>query len=922
MIGIIQAEEAAPGVFIGSCLVDPQNYLCPANVINTTDNIIEMLMPQVTIEEIAQENTVEINATQAKKGEDDIPRIEKVTQALRIDHLNKEELKAIKEICENYSDIFHIEGEPLTCTNTIAHKIATQADSSPVNVRPYRLSEKHKEVNRQVREMLKNKIIRPSMSQWNAPLLVVPKKADASGKPKLRVVVDFRKLNDLTIGDSFPLPNITDILDQLGNAKCFTTLDLASGYHQIPMEEGDKCKTAFSTPHGHYEYNRMPFGLKNAPATFQRLMNSILIGIQGIKCLVYLDDIVIYGASLQDHNKRLIEVLRRLRENNLKLQPDKCEFLRKEVTYLGHIITENGISPDPSKLEAVRNFPTPRKVKDIQAFIGLAGYYRKFIENFSKIAKQLTKLTKKKNKFEWTQEQQQAFEMLKEKLTTAPLLKYPDFEKEFIVTTDASDYAIGAILSQGEIGQDQPIAYASRILARAEQKYNTTEKELLAIVWAVKHFRPYLYGTKFTIVTDHKSLVWLFNVTDPGSRLIRWRLKLEEYDYEIIHKAGTANRNADALSRHVADINSVEEDESTDTKITREYTEDEKRRILYEYHDALVEGHQGKERTINRIRLMHNWRGLTKDVEDYITKCEFCQKNKLSRKIKAPLIITDTADKPFEKCALDIVGPVTITNNGNKYILTFQDNLTKFSKAIPIPNQEAATIAKEFATKIIFEHGIPEKILTDQGTNFLSEIFKNTCKLLKIEKIQTTAYHPESNGALERSHRTLAEYLRHYINADQTDWDECIPYAMFTYNTTPHTATGFTPFELIYWHRATLPMALSQPPKPTYTYDDYAQELKEKLRASQQVAKEHLKNEKIKTKENYDKKTKEIKLKVGEKVLLYDETVRRGRSKKLDSLWTGPYTIIEKNSEVNYTIKRGRKTIRVHINRLKPFIEN
>ncbi|KAL6419702.1 hypothetical protein ACFW04_011267 [Cataglyphis niger] len=273
----------------------------------------------------------------------------------------------------------------------------------------------------------------------NAPLLVVPKKADASGKPKLRVVINFRKLNDLTIGNSFPLPNITDILDQLGNAKYFTTQDLASGYHQIPMTEKDKNKTAFSTPYGHYEFNRMPFELKNAPATFQRLMNSMLIGMQGLKCLIYLDDIVIY-----------IEVLQRLRENNLKLQSDKCEFLRKEVIYLGHIISENGISPDPSKLIAIKEFPTPKKVKDVQSFIGLAGYYRKFMEDFSKIAKPLTKLTKKIEKFEWTTEQQNAFEILKEKLMTAPVLRFPDFNQEFIVITDASDYAIGVVLSQGK----------------------------------------------------------------------------------------------------------------------------------------------------------------------------------------------------------------------------------------------------------------------------------------------------------------------------------------------------------------------------------------------------------------------------------------------------------------------------------------
>ncbi|KMQ83357.1 enzymatic polyprotein endonuclease reverse [Lasius niger] len=352
----------------------------------------------------------------------------------------------------------------------------------------------------------------------------------------------------------------------------------------------------------------MPFGLKNAPATFQRLMNSVLTGIQGLRCLVYLDDIVIYGSSLEDHNKRLTEVLRRLRENNLKLQPDKCEFLRKEVIYLGHIISENGIMPDPSKLAAIKNFPTPKRVKDIQSFIGLAGYYRKFIEDFSRIAKPLTKLTKKSEKFIWSAEQQNAFDALKEKLMTAPVLKYPDFSEEFNVTTDASDYAIGAVLSQGPVGNDRPVAYASRILSRAEQNYNTTEKELLAIIWAVKHFRPYIYGTKFKIITDHKPLIWLFNVTDPGSRLIRWRLKLEEYDYEIIHKAGRANANADALSRHVIqdannikreeEIFKIEEEKEIADDLKKIYTEEEKQQILYEYHDAPTEGHQGIERTL------------------------------------------------------------------------------------------------------------------------------------------------------------------------------------------------------------------------------------------------------------------------------------------------------------------------------------
>jgi len=342
------------------------------------------------------------------------------------------------------------------------------------------------------------------------------------------------------IGDSYPLSNITDILNQLRNAKYFSTLDLASDYHQIAMDEKDKNKTAFSTSYEHYEFNRMPFRAEER-AGHLSMINERSSGIQGIRCLVYLDDIVIYGSSLQEHNKRLTEILQRLHEH-LKLQVEKCEFLCKEVTYLGHIISKDGISPDPAKLSAVKDFPTPKKVKDVQSFIELAGYYRKFIKNVSKIAKLLTMLTKKDNKFNWSTEQQNAFNILKEKLIFAPVLNYLDFSQQFLITTDASDYriAIEAILSQGPVSQDQPIAYASRILNKAEQNY-TTEKELLAIVWAVKYFRPYVYGTKF-LITDYKSLTWLFSVNDPGSRLIRWRLKLEEYDYEIIHRTGKGNK--------------------------------------------------------------------------------------------------------------------------------------------------------------------------------------------------------------------------------------------------------------------------------------------------------------------------------------------------------------------------------------------
>lgn len=317
----------------------------------------------------------------------------------------------------------------------------------------------------------------------------------------------------------------------------------------------DKAKTAFTIPSGHYEFNRMPFGLKNAPATFQRLMNTVLTGLEGVKCFVY-QDIVVYGSSLQDHNNKLIEIFEKLSEHNLKLQPDKCEFLRKEVSYLGHIISDKGVQPNPDKIEAILNIKQPKNPKDIKSFLGLVGYYRKIIPNFSKTAKPLTNLLKKEHPFIWSEECEKSFQRLKISLTKEPILQYPNFEQPFVLTTDASNDAIGSVLSQGPIGSDLPISYYSRTLNNAEQNYSTAEKELLAIVDSVKHFRPYLFGQKFKVISDHKPLTWLMNCKDPSSRLVRWRLKLLEYDYEIAYKPGKMNSNADFLSRPINQISS------------------------------------------------------------------------------------------------------------------------------------------------------------------------------------------------------------------------------------------------------------------------------------------------------------------------------------------------------------------------------
>jgi len=495
-------------------------------------------------------------------------RLQLLKENTRLSHIS-EHSNEIWDIITEYHDIFTLPGDPLPLTSLIQHEIKT-LDENPIHTKQYRYPPIHQEeIKKQVKEMLAKGIIRESDSPYNSPLWIVPKKQDASGKTKWRLVIDYRKLNEKTIQDAYPLPNIDEILDQLGNARYFSAFDLASGFHQIGMKTSDIQKTAFSTPDGHYEYNRMPFGLKNAPPTFQRMMNKGLKGLIGNNCFVYIDDIIVYGKTIEDHNKNLRILFERLRQVGLKLQPDKCEYLRPELEYLGHIISERGIKPNPNRTEKVKNYPVPKNPKEIKQFLGLVGYYRKFIKDFSKIAKPLTKLLQKSVTFDWTNEQQHSFELLKNKLISQPILAYPDWNKPFILTTDASNEAIGAILSQGIIGKDKPLAFASRTLNKAETRYSTTEKELLAIVWATKHFRQYLYGRKFKIVTDHKPLIWLMNVKDPNSRLMRWRLKLEEFDYETVYKSGKTNTNADALSRiSINAIDSYLSDEEIQTILT------------------------------------------------------------------------------------------------------------------------------------------------------------------------------------------------------------------------------------------------------------------------------------------------------------------------------------------------------------------
>lgn len=549
--------QVGPSVYIPSGLYSVRNHKSELLFVTTQEfPVLETVDCEHIITEINNFEVLEFQQPTYVRGRN-------MENEVRTAHLNFEEKSKLLKMLENHQSVFYRDGDDLSFTNVIKHRINT-TDELPIYTKSYRYPFIHKEeVQKQITKMLQQGIIRPSTSPWASPIWIVPKKADASGKTKWRLVIDYRKLNTKTVDDKYPLPNITEILDKLGKCQYFSTLDLASGFHQIEVDPRDVPKTAFQVEHGLYEYLRMPFGLKNAPGTFQRVMDNVLREFVGKCCLIYMDDIIVFSTSLQEHLENLEKILRALEKVNLKLQLDKCEFLKKEVAFLGHIVTDQGVKPNPDKISVIKGWPLPKNQKELKGFLGILGYYRRFIRDFAKITKPLTAQLRKDEKIEHTPLFLKTFEKCKELLTQSNILQYPDFNHPFILTTDASNFALGAVLSQGCIGKDKPIAFASRTLNKTEENYSAIEKELLAIVWATQYFRPYLFGRKFTLYTDHQPLTYALNLKTPNTRLVKWRLRLLEYDFEIIHRPGKQNVVADALSRIPEEIN-VNEDDSSD----------------------------------------------------------------------------------------------------------------------------------------------------------------------------------------------------------------------------------------------------------------------------------------------------------------------------------------------------------------------
>ncbi|BHF65275.1 hypothetical protein SprV_0200828500 [Sparganum proliferum] len=715
---------------------------------------------------------------------------------------SSEQITAVRNVIFQNSAAFAWDGEPLGRTNVLQHTIDT-GSARPIRQPPRRVPVHfQKQLEQTIKDMLDKHVIRPSSSPWASPIVLVKKK-DGS----VRLCVDYRKLNAVTVKDSFPLPRIDTTLEALAGAACFSTLDLQSGYWQVEMAPEDRPKTAFSIPSGLYEFETMPFGLANAPATFQRLMASVLRDLCPTAWLVYLDDIIVHGSTVESHLDNLQTVFNRLQAVGLKLNPAKCCFLKRVKT-------------DPAKTEQIRSWPQPTSVSELRCFLGLASYYRRFTKDFAHTAAPLNRLTSKQNAFNWSDECERSFEELKRRLISPPLLAFPNISESappFILDTDASDVAIGAVLSQQQTdGLEHPLIFASQTLTKPERNYSTTRKELLAVVTFVKKFHHYLAGKQFILRTDHQALRWLENFKDPTGQLARWQADLLEYSYTVIHRAGKKHQNADALSRR--------------------------------------------------------------------------------------------AQTPPPAAAYAPATAIT------------------WCEAVPLPQADAITVAKAILSEWICRHGVPERLHSDQGAQVESRLMGELCELPHIRKSCSTPWHPQGNGQVERTNRTLRGLIQSFVNGcPGSSWDVALPQCLLAYRSATYSSTGHTPFALMYGREVRLPLDTSCPlplpsPEPPH---EFVRNLRANLYRTHELAHTYFSTAHQRQKEYYDRRAHGAPYQPGDKVFWFQDRLPPGSADKFSTHWIGPFVVVEVPSEALCILKASDDpegpTFAAHFNKLKPY---
>jgi transposase InsO family protein len=747
-------------------------------------------------------------------------------------------------------------------------------------------------------------------------------------------------------------------------------------------------------------------------------MDVVMSGLSYQTCLVYLDDIIVFSHDIETHLERLRGVLARIRAVGLGIKPAKCRFLQASVSFLGHVISATGISTDPRKIETVKDWPVPSCLRDVRAFLGLASYYRRFVKGFAKIASPLHEMTRKNARFTWTTVCQEAFEQLKLALSTPPVLCTPDDESPFILDTDASDLAMGAVLSQVQEGVERVVAYASRTFNRVQRNYCVTRKELLAVVTFLRQFKQYLYGRHFTVRTDHSALTFLRKSKELIGQSGRWVEFIEEFDFEIVHRPGTSHANADAMSRvpcqkgscichdmdepkenrrcthafiggpadgdsgalgcdhdEIVAEQQVDPDLSVVIKILSESEVkppwDEvslkseavkslwmqwsrlamksgilcrrfesadgstivwqvivpaslRARYVRSMHEGITGGHLGRKKTEAQLALRAYWPGWKSEVSRVLRQCSPCAQYHRGSAPRHGKLKPLASGAPWERISLDVTGKHPKSKKGNEYILTAVDHFTKWAEAFTIRDHTAPTVARVLVTNIILKFGCPKQILTDRGPEFESELFRQLCSLLEVDKIRTTGYKPSTNGAVERFHRTLNSMLAKRVCESQRDWDEHVPVVMAAYRASRHEATGFSPNRLVFGRENVMPVdiAMGMPIGEEVngdSYDDYVSLLQEKMQTNYALAREHLGVAAERRKRTYDVRVRAQEFKVGDWVWYLYPRRYVGRSPKWQKTYTGPFLVVREIPPLNLVIQRSKRAKMevVHVDKLK-----
>ena len=983
LLGITRGTVYVPVVNVGTIDV----LLYPRTIVGQVSSTTVVTLPSGVTEVEAVTATISSHTAS--------PSIQEQIETLDLGALPSEDQRPARELLQKYSTVFSTHDGDLGCTDLISHEIPL-LDDAPVRQRYRRIPpSEYEEAKNHINQLLESRVIRESSSPFASPIVLVRKK-DGS----LRMCVDYRQLNARTRRDAFPLPRIEESLDSLAGARWFSAMDLASGYNQVPVAEKDRAKTAFCTPFGLFEWNRMPFGLCNAPGTFQRLMERLFGDQQCQTLLLYLDDIIIFSSTVAQHLQRMEVVLGRLQRENLKAKLSKCAFFKSEVQYLGHVISSKGVSTDPSKIAAVAEWRKPSTVTELRSFLGFASYYRRFVEGFAKLAAPLhalaaeldgtkvkraaRRISDKNFSAHWSEQCQLGFEALKDKLTTAPVLAYADFSLPFILEVDASHSGLGAVLSQEQGGKVRPVAFASRGLKPTERNmsnYSSMKLEFVALKWAMtEKFREYLLGHRCMVYTDNNPLAHLSSAK-LGAVEQRWASELAPFDFELKYRSGRSNRNADALSRQhpggplelqglvpgtalptefqraglqqqvplatqatmialpghsLSDLQTlqtadpviqeilgywrqgtrpglmerkqlstpavallgqwsrlVEREGVLYRKVFRPDGAEEflqlvlpaalKENVLTQLHQD--HGHQGVERTTELVRQRCYWPGMSAEVSRWCLECERCQVAKNTRPTTRSFMGHLLASRPNEILAIDFT-TMDPSRTGLEHVLVITDVFSKYTLAIPTRDQRASTVAQVIVKEWFYKLGVPGRIHSDQGRSFEASLIHQLCGLYGIQKSRTTPYHPAGNGQCERFNRTLHDLLRTLPPSRKRDWVDCLPQVTFCYNTTPHQATGETPYFLMFGQEPRLPVdfLLGRVSEPVAgSVNDWVFEHQTRLQIAFDGARDRLKVVADRRKVHHDQKVRDPCLEEGQLVYLRDLGVR-GRH-KIHDLW-------------------------------------